>query len=223
METQPEPGMGNSLINQQIREFLQKEWTRLVETHGLQAFMQQMVETLQSLESRISALEKSGAGESAGGFGPAHQVIQLNDYAVQLFHMNQLDQAEQILHEAISHHPENALIWNNLAVVQTHLGKQDDALKSFSRAISLDDQSVEMLNNQGVLALLEQQPEKSIQILEQAQRMDPQRIDVLLNLASAYEAANQPDKSLSLWQTVLLLDPGQLDARQKLREYYQYD
>jgi len=213
---------GEAPLSAHIRQLLQEEWNRISEAQGISSFMQKVVESLRSLENRLSLLEQTGPSASHPQ-GENREIIQQNDFAVQLYHMNQLDQAEQLLGEAIEKAPENALLWNNLAVVQTHAGKKEDSLKSFARAISLDSNSTQMLNNQGVMALLENQPEKAVQILEQAQRSDPQRVDVLLNLAEAFETLGMVEKSILLWQTALLLDPGQMDARQKLKEYYQHD
>jgi len=148
------------------------------------------------------------------------EAFHLNDYGVQLYYRNLLDQAAQSLEDAVQVKPDFLEAWNNLGVVYTGLNRPEKAISAFQRAAEIDPNRTEYLNNQGVLALLDLKPEKALELFEEAMVSKDREVAVLLNLAQAYLALSFHERAVQTWKMVLALDPTQSEATQNLRQYY---
>lgn len=151
---------------------------------------------------------------------PRQEAFHLNDYGVQLYYRNQLDQAAQSLEDAVAVQPELTEAWNNLGVVYTALNRPEKAIYAFQSAAELDPNRTEYLNNQGVLALLDTKVEKALELFEEAKITKDREVSVLLNLAQAYLALSYHERAVQTWKMVLAIDPYQIEANQNLRQYY---
>lgn len=177
------------------------------------------------IESRLSKLEsRASQPGNINSHGhqetPTEEAIHLNDYGVQLYYRNQLDQAAQALEDALEVQPDLTEAWNNLGVVYTGLNRPEKAIAAFQKAAECDPQRTDYLNNQGVLALLEAKPEKALELFEEAVVSKDREVAVLLNLAQAYLALSFHGRAVQAWKMVLTIDPHQVEATQNLRQYY---
>ena len=179
--------------------------------------------TLQRLEKQIGQTQSAapGAPTAKPAGSQRDESHHLNDYGVQLFYQNQLDQAVQIIEEAVRVNPGLVEAWNNLGVIYTSIDQSEKAVHAFQMATELDPARVEVLNNQAVLALVDTQAEKALEILEQAHQAEPRQIAVLLNMAQAYQALGQHARAVHTWNLVLAIDPEQDEATRNLRQYFQ--
>ena len=212
--------MTDALTNRLIQ--LEQAVKVLKEEFGKDLPLQHVIQSLNRMEQRLDSLESQGHGEDGqGGLAPDRDLRQTNDYAVQLFYMNELEQATQLLGDLSHKYPDEAVVWNNLGAIYTAMGKDDLALAAFRKALECDAQLVSAMNNQAVLTLLDGHPENALQVFEDAQRREPQNIKVLLNLAQAHLSLDQHDRAIEVWRRILTIDDGQNDARQALKQYYQ--
>lgn len=203
-------------------EQLERE-LRILREEGRDLPFQNVIQSLSQLEQRMVTLEDiaKGQGMALNDDPTRKELRQTNDYAVQLFYMNELEQAGQLLDDLCGRFDDEAVVWNNLGVVNVAMGKSEQARAAFQKALELDATAVSVVNNQGVLALMDEQPESALEMFEEAQRREQHNVEVLLNLAHAYEAMEQHERAVSIWQTVLTIDESQVEARNLLRQYYQ--
>lgn len=205
----------------QIRQLVRDEIAQAV-SGSLDLPLQQLVASLGALDKRLQRLEQATLPDSdRAQKGDVDESRQLNDYAVQLFYMDQLAEAEQLLREAGKKWPKCVEVWNNLAVVYCALGQSKQAIQAFSHALDIDPKRVETLNNQGVLALLDAQPDKALEMLEEAHRRAPHQVDILANLAQANLSMGRHAQAIKVWKIIASLDPHHEEANQFLRQFYQ--
>jgi len=180
---QSRPEDGNQ---EDLRQLIRQELDVVSKQEIPNLSLQNIIASIRMLENRIERMEQvsNAPYEKDGKHSRVDELRQINDYAVQLFYMDQLDEAVQMFKEAGKKFPGCVEVWNNLAVVYCALGKTEDAAQAFSHAIDLDPKSVAVLNNRGVLALLDAHPDKALEMLEEAQRRAPQEIDTLFILAN---------------------------------------
>ncbi|MCB1043349.1 MAG: tetratricopeptide repeat protein [Acidobacteria bacterium] len=212
--------MTEALTNRMIQ--LEQAVKVLKEEFGKDLPLHHVIQSINRLEQRLENLETRLQDEQDSAVGPSERELrQTNDYAVQLFYMNELDQAAQLLGDLSHKYTDECVVWNNLGAVYTAMGKDDLAQAALRKALECNPQAVQSMNNQGVLALLDEHPENALEVLEEAQRHEQHNIKVLLNLAQAYAALDQPDRAVELWRRVLTIDEGQVEAQQSLKQYYQ--
>lgn len=192
-----------------------------------QQFAAKLDEVTEKWDARISHLETYQSGNEPTSPAqdltqetPVQEAHHLNDYGVQLFYRNQLDQAAQSLEDAVSVQPDLLAAWNNLGVVYSGLNRPEKAIAAFQRAAEINPNRTEYLNNQGVLALLDLKPEKALELFEEAIVSNDREVAVLLNLAQAYLALSFHGRAVNAWKMVLVIDPHQVEATQNLRQYY---
>ncbi len=206
-----------------LRQLIQEELAGFSKQEIPDQPLQNIIASIRMLENRMERVEQASntPSDKNGKQSRGDELRQMNDYAVQLFYMDQLDEALQMFKEAGKKFPGCVEVWNNLAVVYCALGRSDDAAQAFSHAIDLDPKSVEVLNNQGVLALLDTHPEKALEMLEEAQRRAPQEIDILFNLAQAHMLRGKHADAIKTWKIITSIDPHHEEANQQLRRFYQ--
>lgn len=192
-----------------------------------QTLTTKLEETTRRLETRLDRLEARDAAATREmpkmdlvQETPNQEAHHLNDYGVQLYYRNQLDQAAQSLEDAVAVQPELVEAWNNLGVVYSALNRPEKAISALRQAAELDPQRTDYLNNQGVLALLEMKPEKALEMFEEAAVSSDREVGLLLNLAQAYLALSYHGRAVDAWKMVLAIDPHQAEATQNLRQYY---
>ena len=180
-------------------------------------------ETDHKIAAAMERLERlvAGRGVETVPLPEETQDATLNDYAVQLYYKNELEQAAQLLEEATATTPDSVESWNNLAMVYSALNQTEKAVKAFQKAVELDPNRLDLLNNKGVMALLGGQPEQALSFLEAANESNPQQVPTLLNLAQAYQASGRFNRAIQAWKMVLAIDPHQEEATQNLRQFYQ--
>ncbi len=212
--------MNDAYLNRMIQ--LEQAVKVLKEEFGKDLPLQHVIQSVNRLEQRLDSLENLTHVEGATQpHAQDRELRQTNDYAVQLFYMNELEQAAQMLSELSQKYPSEAVVWSNLGAVYTAMGKGDLAQSALRKALECDSKAVFAMNNQGVLTLLDEHPENALEVFEEAQRCDQQNVEILLNLAQSFMALEQIDRAVEIWRRVLTMDEGQIEAQQFLKQYCQ--
>ncbi|MDJ0835720.1 MAG: tetratricopeptide repeat protein [Acidobacteriota bacterium] len=153
--------------------------------------------------------------------GSPEESLMLNDRAVQAFYRGELEEAMQLLEQAVSVNAGLVEAWNNLGMVYSAMNRTEKALKAFEKALELAPEHTDLINNRAVLAMVRGNPGDALAMLEEARQNKAHDIAVLLNLAQAYQAVGRDAKAVATWKEVLAVDPAQPEAMRLLRRFYQ--
>lgn len=136
--------------------------------------------------------------------------------AVQLISANQLDQAEQVLLDALRNDPHSAKVHHDLGVVRGKQRRPEHAVSSFQRSLELAPHVAGTWGNLG-LALLEQDKiDEAISHLQRALTLGPNAPETFNNLGVAYMRNSQPALAAENYQRALRLRPDYAEAHLNL-------
>jgi len=178
-------------------------------------FQNDLLQMLSKMDQRLMVLE------NRGGIQTSSEACELNDYGVQLYYLNEIDQALEIFKDALNKDPDSPEICSNLGVVYTVKGESEKAMDYFKRAVEIDGNRVEFINNKGVLAIFQSDPTEAVALFERAHFRDPQHQSVLYNLGKAYVECKQLKKAMQMFRLILNINPEHKEAADQLRQYYQ--
>ena len=132
--------------------------------------------------------------------------------------LGHLDEAEQILRNAIQLDANHALTYSNLADVLYRKGQPGEAEKMLQRAIALDEKNVLIRNNYGVLLFKERRLAEAQRQYELVLKRVPEFIVSRFNLAVIHMEQGRWTDAAAELRKVLELEPKHQDARDLLDE-----
>lgn len=131
--------------------------------------------------------------------------------ASDLIRQKKLDEALELMKEAASLLPSNALIAYDLGVTHAKRGDNARAIAAFSRAVELDNNFPEALNNLGVAQAELAEYDKAIASYEKALSIRPVYAAALFNLGDALLEKKRFVEAIQNYQKALELEPRDPD------------
>lgn len=136
----------------------------------------------------------------------------LSQRAIRLLDRGRLQQAEELLREAIALDPENGGLRNNLAGLLLMRDRTDEAQASFTKAIELNPKLISAHRGLAAIATKRDNLDTTMRHLQIAIEIDSTDRSVLVDLGRIHQRLKEYDKALEFFDVVLKLDPGNPDA-----------
>ncbi len=144
--------------------------------------------------------EEEETGEGATGLGDLSSIL---EEGLSLAESGDLDEAIDVLSDAVERFPESPLSHYNLGVAQFMKLKED-----LEHTEMWEDFSDE-----------EGHYEEAVSAFEHALEIDPKFVGALNNLATLYALRNRAEDAISLWERSLEFEPDQPDVRADLDDF----
>ncbi len=107
--------------------------------------------------------------------------------------LNNLEESEKYIRNAINLSPNEPLYWENLGVVQGMMEKHEDALYSFKKAIRLGINSTSLFKNMANAYILNNECQKAIKLIKRINREE--KDDILNGMLRKAEECVKKEKS----------------------------
>ncbi|MEM7083013.1 MAG: XrtA/PEP-CTERM system TPR-repeat protein PrsT [Pseudomonadota bacterium] len=156
-------------------------------------------------------------------YSPAHALM-----GIAMIQLEDFDQAEMHLANAVINNPDNARARRLLAETRLRMGRDKAAVRTLSDGLSLDDTNTDLLTMLGRARLRGGDQSAGLDNLEEAYRRTPDSVQAGLALASAYLSSGDslraisvlrslPEKALSDERRSILIRVAQLDNNNQAR------
>lgn len=193
------------------QEVLQGQVGRGADTFALRALLDEGKQHHQA--GRLSEAERCYhlALKMAPGHSEALHLLGLLAYRV-----NRLDQAIDLITQAIDASPSNPLYWFNLGVVTQRAGKKDEAVRAYERALALNTKYVEALINLGNVLKDLNRLNDAVTAYHKALALKPGHADTHNNLGVALKEQGALKDAISAYKESLRLKPTHVEALNNL-------
>ncbi|MFA6224208.1 MAG: tetratricopeptide repeat protein [Desulfomonilaceae bacterium] len=150
-------------------------------------------------------------------------VRSLNDAALTKYDEDRLDEAHELINQAI--HLSNvgrAYLFNNRGLIRWKLGLVDQAKQDFVSSINLDDENGDPYFNLGLIYLDESDSDKALHYLAKAADIDPEDSQFLTELGHLYLEMDREKDALVLFKKTLNKDTDDAQVYFHLGHYFLY-
>ena len=183
-------------------------------------------------ESLAMALQQAMQCQQQGQLDAAQAIYQqvLDDHPRQadalhllgVLHAQRRDfaRAHELIWQAITVNPDEAMFHNNLANVCVERGLPDEAEPLYARAIELDNARIDALSNLGLLMSRTHREVEAEALFARAVELDPANPDWRHNLANLYLRLGRIPEALQLTHDGLITTPRSRILRAMLAQSY---
>jgi tetratricopeptide (TPR) repeat protein len=121
--------------------------------------------------------------------------------------VEQLDNAESTIDEAVQVDSNNASVHRVKGLVMHALGNDDQAIDAYERSIEIDENNPYAYNNLGLIYLLRGDHVEAAAMFEKAIALNDGVVFFYNNLGMAYEGTREFEKAKLAFQAALVIDP----------------
>jgi tetratricopeptide (TPR) repeat protein len=143
--------------------------------------------------------------------------------ASDLIKQKRLEEVLELMKEAATLLPSNALIAYDLGVTHARRGDNDKAIAAFTTALELDNNFPEALNNLGVALAEAERYDEAIASYEKALSIRPEYPAALYNLGDAFQEKERFAEAIEMYQKALEIEPNDQDILYNLGVAFHYN
>lgn len=124
-----------------------------------------------------------------------------------------VEEAVNLLKEAVSVHPDDPNVWMVLGNIYLHLGLMEDAVDVFLRILRIESDNLSACYHLGLAYLGLNHYQQAIRAFLRATRLDPFHVPSWQELGKIYQHVDRTKDASNVYRTLLALDQKNVPAR----------